>query len=227
MFGTLVNALSVLLGSVIGLIIHSRLSKEVKRIAFQGIGIFTLVLGMSMALKTQNFLPIILSIVLGSIIGQLINIEKHISTFFFYVQKKAKIKNAKFIDGLTTAFLLFCMGSMTILGAVQEGLDKPPDLFYAKSVLDGFSSIALAASYGIGVMFSIVPLIIYQGGLTLFFGTLGDILSLKLISEVSAVGGILLIGLGINILELKKIPILNMIPSLVVIVIIYYFMNLF
>jgi uncharacterized membrane protein YqgA involved in biofilm formation len=114
------------------------------------------------------------------------------------------------------------MGSMAILGAFEEGLGGAPNLLLAKSVLDGFSSIALAASLGIGVIFSAIPLLIYQGGLTLFAGSLQSFFTESIIKELTAVGGLLLIGLGINILEIKKLVILNMIPSLVIVVILTY-----
>ena len=125
--------------------------------------------------------------------------------------------------GFVTSFLLFCMGSMTILGAIEEGLGGRPNLLLAKSVLDGFSSIALSASFGVGVLFSAIPLLIYQGGITLFASSLHHVLTPKLINELTAVGGLLLIGLGINILKIKQLSILNMLPSLIVAAILAYF----
>jgi hypothetical protein len=120
---------------------------------------------------------------------------------------------------MITAFLLYCMGSMTILGAFEEGLGGEPNLLLAKSVLDGFSSVALASALGIGVMFSILPLLVYQGGLTVLAAQLQDVFTELVIDELSAVGGLLLIGLGINILEIKRLRIMNMLPSLVIIVV--------
>jgi uncharacterized membrane protein YqgA involved in biofilm formation len=115
------------------------------------------------------------------------------------------------------------MGSMTILGAIEEGLGNPPNLFLAKSVLDGFASIALSTTFGIGVLFSVVPLFLYQGGLTLFAALLQNLLSEVVVNEISAVGGLILIGLGINILEIKEIKILNMLPALLIAVLLSYF----
>jgi hypothetical protein len=223
MFGTIVNTIAVILGSTLGLIIHSRLPKNITTIAFQGIGLFTLVIGFSMALKTQNFLLMIFSILIGAIIGELIDISARLDTFSEFLKRKAKIRSETFSEGLVTAFLLFCMGSMTILGAIEEGMGSPPNLFFAKSVLDGFSSIALAATFGIGVMFSAVPLLIYQGALTLLAGSLETLISEPIITEISAVGGLILIGLGINILEIKEIKILNMLPALLISLVLSYF----
>jgi uncharacterized membrane protein YqgA involved in biofilm formation len=223
MEGTLINAGAVILGSIAGLIIHSRLPKNIVSIVFQGIGLFTLFLGISMASKTSDFLIMIFSIVIGSIIGELLDIDKSVNRFGEWLKKKVKSKNEKFSEGFVTSFLLFCMGSMTILGAFEEGLGGEPNLLLAKSVLDMFGSIILSASLGIGVIFSVIPLVVYQGGLTLFAGSLTGFLTDPIINELTAVGGLLLIGLGINILEIKKIKILNMIPSLIIVVILAYF----
>ncbi len=223
MVGTLINAGAVILGSLLGLLIHSRLPKNLTHIVFQGIGLFTLFLGINMAAKTSNFLIMIFSIVIGSIIGELIDIDKAVTRFGEWLKKRIKSKNEKFSEGFVTSFLMFCMGSMTILGAFEEGLGGEPNLLLAKSMLDTFSSIILAASLGIGVIFSVIPLIIYQGGLTIFAGSLAGLLTDPVINELTAVGGLLLIGLGINILEIKNIKILNMIPALVIAVILGYF----
>ncbi len=222
MLGTLINAGTVILGSIIGLILHQRLPKKITTIVFQGIGLFTLFLGFTMAAKTNHFLIMIFSIVIGSIIGQLLSIDSALDRFSNYLKQKVRSDNDKFTDGLITAFLLFCMGSMTILGAFEEGLGGRPNLLLSKSILDGFSSVVLSAGLGIGVIFSVIPLLIYQGGLTLFAGWLGEFFNEIVINEMSAVGGLILIGLGINILEIKEIKVVNMLPGLVVAVILAY-----
>jgi len=219
MLGTFINVGTVLLGSAIGLVLHQRLPEKITKIVFQGIGLFTLFLGFTMAAKTSNYLIMIFSIMLGAIIGQLLSIDTALDKFSNRLKTKIGSKNDKFSEGLMTAFLLFCMGSMTILGAFEEGLGNPPNLLYAKSMLDGFSSIALSAGLGIGVIFSTIPLLLYQGGLTLFAGLLGEFFSDGAINEMTAVGGLMLIGLGINILEIKTIKVINMLPGLLVAVI--------
>ncbi|OFX88862.1 MAG: hypothetical protein A2W99_05195 [Bacteroidetes bacterium GWF2_33_16] len=226
MTGTLINAGAILLGSIIGLLFHSKLPERLIRIVFQGIGLFTLFLGFYMGLKTNNLFFIIISIVLGGIIGELINIDSYLNRFGDRLKNKFKSDNSKFSEGLVTAFLLFCMGSVTILGAIEEGMGGKPNLLLAKSVLDGVSSIALAAAFGYGVAVSIIPLIIYQGGLTLLAAYFGDYFSETIINELTAVGGLILIGLGINILEIKQLKILNLLPALVIIVLLAYFFRL-
>ena len=217
--GTLINTGAVIAGSVLGMIIHSRLPDRLTRIAFQAIGLFTLFIGVKMAFETESLLIMVFSMVIGSIIGELIDLDKHISKLSDRIKLKVKSKNEKFTEGLVTAFLLWCMGSLTILGALEEGLGNPPNLLLAKSVLDGFSSLALAASMGLGVLFAAIPLLIYQGGITLLGHFLGEFLSDIVVAEMTAIGGLLLIGLGINILEIKKLRILNMLPALIITII--------
>jgi uncharacterized protein len=215
MTGTIINAAAIVAGGTAGLFIHKRMPARFTKIVFQGIGLFTVFLGFSMAAKTGNYLVMIFSIVLGSITGELVDIDRQVNYFSDWIKKRTGSENARFSEGLVTAFLLFCMGSMTILGAFEEGLGNNPNLLYAKSVLDGVSSVALAAAMGAGVLFSVIPLVIYQGGLTLFAAKLGNLMSEPVINELTAVGGLLLIGLGLSILDIKKIRILNMLPSLI------------
>jgi uncharacterized membrane protein YqgA involved in biofilm formation len=219
MQGTLINVAAVIIGSCIGVVIHSRLPQRVIEITFQGMGLFTIVLGITMAVKTSNFLIMIVSIVTGSVIGELLNIEKAVTTFSEKIKSKAKLKNDTFSEGFITASLLYCTGSMAILGAIEEGLGGEPRLLLAKSVLDGVASIALASSLGVGVLFSAVPLLAYQGGITVFAGSLQHVFTESIIVELTAVGGILLVGLGITLLEIKQIRVMNMLPSLVVVIV--------
>jgi uncharacterized membrane protein YqgA involved in biofilm formation len=219
MLGTIVNVGAVIVGSIIGLVIHTKLPKRIITIVFQGIGLFTIFIGIKMALKTDYLLIMVFSIVIGSVLGELINIEKGINNLSEYLKRKIKLSSDKFSEGLITAFLLFCLGSMTIIGAIEEGLGNRPTLLLTKSLMDGFSSIALTASLGIGVIFSAIPLLIYQGGLTIFANNLQNFFTQVMINELTAVGGILLIGLGINILEILKLRISNMLPSLIIVII--------
>jgi uncharacterized membrane protein YqgA involved in biofilm formation len=215
LLGTLINVGAVVVGSLVGVFFHARLPKRLTTIAFQGIGLFTLFIGFTMAAKTKHLLILIFAIVLGAITGELAGLETHLNRFGDWIKARTKSKSARFTEGMVTAFLLFCMGSMTVLGAIEEGLGGRPNLLAAKSVLDGFASLALAASLGIGVLFSVIPLLIYQGGLTLLAGSLHAVMSDIVVNEVSAAGGLILIGLGITILEIKRLKVLNMLPALV------------
>ncbi len=225
MLGTLVNTGTVVTGALIGVLIHSRMPERITKTTFQGIGLFTLYIGFTMAAKTQNVLIMVFSIVLGAILGELLNIGSRMEKVSEWGKSRIGSKNDKFTEGFITAFMLFCMGSMTILGSIEEGLGGEPTLLLAKSFLDGFGAIALASSLGIGVLFSAVPLLIYQGGLTLLAGLVQGWLTEPIINEISAVGGLMLIGLGITILEIKKLKILNLLPALVFAGVFAYFMQ--
>jgi len=225
MIGSIVNATAVIIGGILGLLIHTKLPKHITDTTFQAIGLFTIVLGVSMAIQTTHFLAMVLSLVIGSIIGSLLHLDIAITKIGEYLKNKTGSTNSQFSKGFITSFLLFCMGSLTILGAIEEGLGQSPTLLLSKSVLDGFSSIALAATMGAGVIFSAIPLLLYQGGITVATSIFHQSLSQLLITELSAVGGVLLVGLGIDILKIKKISILNMLPSLAIMLTIIYFFN--
>ena len=218
MIGTLVNVVTIIIGSLIGLAFHSKVPQRFIDTAFTGIGVFTLVLGIGMALKSENQIYMVFSIIIGSIIGEFLDLDKRLNNLSEKLKVKLKSNNENFTNGLITAFLLFCMGSMTILGAIEEGIHANIDLLMTKSTMDGFASIALASTLGVGVLFSVVPLFLYQGGLTLLAAKLQDYLSEAMITEISAVGGLLLIALGLNILEIKKIKVSNMLPAILVMV---------
>ncbi len=220
--GTLINIVAIIIGSLIGLLIKRKLPTKIIIIIFQVMGLFTLVLGISLSLKTEHYILVIGSLVAGAVIGEWIDLDKYMNRWSEKLKKRLRMGNDKFSDGLITAFLLYCMGAMTILGAIEEGVEGSYDILLMKSLMDGVSSIALTSALGIGVMFSAIPLLVYQGGLTLFSSYMGDHFTDVIISDLSATGGILLIGLGINILEIKHLKILNMVPALVIVVILSY-----
>ena len=222
MLGTIVNIVTIVLGSIFGILIKSSFPEKINKIIFQAIGLFTITLGISMAIKTSNYLVVVFSLLIGSLIGEIIDLEKYLEIIPKKLNNKVKNSSDKFSEGFITATLMYCIGPMEILGSIEEGLGNYPNLLYAKSILDGVASIALASALGIGVIFSIIPLFFYQGSITLFAGYLSNYLSEALIVELSAVGGILLFGLGMNIAEIKKFKIINMLPSLLIVIIISY-----
>ncbi len=219
MIGTLINVGTVLGGSTLGMLFHSKVPERFVKIAFNGIGIFTLVLGFSMALEGGQPLFMVFSIILGSLIGEALDLDRKLNKLSERLKKRIGSKSDNFTNGLITAFLLFCMGSMTILGAIEEGVQGTYELLLTKSLMDGFAALALASTLGFGVMLSVVPLFLYQGGLTLLADSLQGYMTEMMITELSAVGGLLLIALGLNILELKEIKVTNMLPSLIIIII--------
>ncbi|PLW96778.1 MAG: DUF554 domain-containing protein [Marinilabiliales bacterium] len=222
MLGTIVNVIAIIAGGSIGLLLHKKLPGRFITIFFQVIGLFTLFLGFSMAFETTHVMHMIISLITGSLIGELLRLDYLFDHMGDYLKTKLKFKNTRFTEGLLTAFLLYCMGSLTILGAIEEGMGGSPKLLLIKSLMDGISSIALASGLGAGVLFSVIPLFIYQGGITLLASGMGEFVPQIYIAELSAVGGILLVGLGINILEIKKINVMNMLPALVMIILLLW-----
>ena len=215
MVGTLVNASAVVVGSVIGLVFKKALPEKYQQIYFQAVGLFTLLLGIKMSLGISAPLLVVLSLVLGGLVGESMKLDEKIEQFGNWIKSKTSSKNDKFTEGLTTAFLLYCMGSMTIVGAIEEGFGYTSDLLLTKSIMDFFSSIMLASALGIGVLFSAVPLLLFQGGITLIVSLIGKDIPAEIISEITVVAGIILIGLGINLLEIKKLKIINLLPALI------------
>ena len=216
--GTFMNIIAVIIGSVIGLLLGSRFPEKIKTIAFQSLGLISLLIGMQMALKVENPLTLIFAVLIGAIIGEWINLEKIFDNAGEFLKRKVKSKNDKFTEGLVTAFLIFCVGSMTIVGSINEGVNGDRTLLLTKSILDGFTSIALASTMGIGVLFSIIPMLILQGGLTIFAGMFQSFFTPTLINQLTATGGILILGIALNILEIKKIKVVNMLPALLMII---------
>ena len=217
MEGTLVNAAGILLGSLAGVALHKRLPKGIIATSIQGIGLMVFLLGISMALAGTQYVLIIFSLVAGSAIGELVGIERRLDSFAESFSKRAHLGHEKLSAGFITASLIFCTGSMAILGSVEDGIGQAPNILYAKAALDAIISVALASSMGIGVAFSAIPVFLYQGGLTLLAANSQGILAGTTLSQLSGAGGILLMGIGINLLEIKKINVANMLPALFVV----------
>jgi uncharacterized membrane protein YqgA involved in biofilm formation len=222
MIGTFVNAGAVLVGGTVGLLLKKNMPKRVTTIYFQAIGLFTLAIGISMVYKMQNILIVVSSLAIGSLLGEWWNLDSGAGKLSDYFKRKFRIGSDKFSEGLITAFLLFCIGSMTIIGAIQEGTGGSSDLLMTKSLMDGFSAILLASAFGVGVLVSVVPLLVFQGGITLLAMYASSFFTNEIIQGLTSVGGILLIGLGINILEIKKLRIMNMLPALIVVAILLW-----
>ncbi|WP_367392215.1 DUF554 domain-containing protein [Lewinella sp. LCG006] len=216
--GTLINMGTVTIGSLIGLYLQGVFPENIQSIIFQAIGLGTLVLGVMMSLKVPEgyLLNFIFSLILGGVVGELLGVQTVLQGLGDTIKTALNITEGAFTEGLITAFLLFCIGSMTFVGAIEEGLEGKRDLLLVKSTLDGISSIAFAATYGIGVLFSIVPMLIFQGGITLLARQLQQFFTPTMIAQLSAVGGALIIGIGINILGLGMVNVENLLPGLLV-----------
>ncbi|MEM1123501.1 MAG: DUF554 domain-containing protein [Bacteroidota bacterium] len=218
--GTFINMLTVIVGSVIGLYLQQSFPPNIKAIVFQGIGLATLLIGIQMSLKLSDgyLLILIFSLIIGGIIGELLHLDVRLQNLGDWLKNTLSIGDEKFTEGLITASLLYCVGSMTIVGSIEEGISGNRELLMIKSTLDGVSSIAFASSYGIGVLFSIFPMLFIQGGITLLAGRLKPFFTENIIAQLTAVGGLLILGIGFELLELGDISIENLLPSLLVII---------
>lgn len=214
---TFVNMLTVTVGSLLGLFLQSLFTEDIQAIVMQAIGLGTILIGLKMSLKLPDgyMLVFIFSLIFGGILGQSIGLDVLMEGLSGELKSLAGFSDNKFTEGLITAFLLFCIGSMTIVGALEEGLSKDRSLLYVKSALDGFTAIALTATYGIGVLFSIIPMLIFQGSITVLAEKLKSIFDQNTLDLVSAIGGILIIGISIRLLGLGQISLENLLPSIV------------
>lgn len=227
MLGTVVNCLAIIFGSIVGIILKDRFPKKISYILFQGIGLTTLFIGFKMAMQGSEILLILLSLIFGGFIGETLDIERrldHAGDSLKGILKKTS-GNDKFTEGFIAATLLFCVGSMAVMGAIEEGINGNPDILLAKSALDGISSIIFSASLGIGVLFSIIPVFVYQGAITQIAQLIKNVITIEIINEMSAVGGLLIVGLALGILEIKKIKVANLLPSLIVIILLVILKN--
>ncbi len=226
-YGTIINALAIVLGSLIGLLLNKNIPEKIKLIVFEGLGLSTILIGIQMAVAVENILAITFSILLGGVIGEWIDLEEHIESTGRHIKDHVHSHNRLFTQGFVTASALFCVGAMAILGPVQEGINGDRTILYTKALLDGFTSIAFAATYGAGVMFAAVPILIYQGSITLLSNPLRDTLSPSMINQLTATGGIIIIGIGLHLLGLKKVKVTNMLPSLFIILWLSFIMEFF
>ncbi len=216
---TIINAITIIIGSSIGLLLNRKIPDNIKTIVFQAIGLSTILLGINMGLKSTNFIYIIFSVIIGVIIGEFFKLDHKFQIFSENIKHKFKFKDEYFTEGLISAFLIFCIGSMTIVGAINAGINNDHTLLLTKSILDGFTSIALASTFGIGVMLSFIPLLIFQGGITIFANFFAKFFSSEIINDLTAVGGIIILALALEILNLKKMKLINFLPALVIIII--------
>jgi len=215
---TFVNMLTVAIGSILGLLLQSVFTEDIQSIVFQAVGLGTILIGLKMSLKLPDgyMLVFIFSMIIGGVSGQLVGLTDIMAGLSDQLKSMVGASDSDFTEGLITAFLLFCIGSMTIVGALEEGLSKDRNLLYIKSTLDGFTAIALTATYGIGVLFSIIPMLFFQGGITVLAEKLKPIFDANTLDLVSAIGGILILGISINMLQLGNITLENLLPAIVV-----------
>ncbi len=225
LLGTVANAGAIIIGGIAGSFFRKGISERFSNIIMSVLGLFTLVLGMTFAIDSQNALVVIFSLVIGSVIGEWIDIEKRMNDLGDYVQDKLNSREGSFSKGFVTASLLYCVGTMSIMGPLQSGLMNDHKILLMKSILDGTISVVFASTLGIGVALSSLPVLVYQGSIALLASSVAPYLSEAVITEMTAVGGVLLVGMGINLLEIKKLKVGNMLPAIFLPIILMLFMK--
>ena len=220
MTGTVINVITVVAGGTLGALLGERLPSRIRHIIMQGVGLVTLAVGMSMAVATKNFVLVLVSIVTGGILGEWWRLEERLDGAGEWLEAKASrfpfLARGEFTKGFVTASLVFCVGPMTVLGSFQDGLSGDYTLLAIKSVLDGFAALAFAASMGMGATFSAITVLVYQGSLTLGASLFENILTDAMITEMTATGGVMILGIGLLLLEIKRVSVANFLPALAI-----------
>ena len=218
MQGTLVNVLAVVAGSLIGMFAGDKMPDRYKSIVLATLGLGTILIGLKLALLTQHLSLVLAALLLGAITGTALNLDGRLNRLAQWLGSFANQESPSFVTGFVSASLLFCVGPMTIVGSIQDGSIGDHTLLYTKSLLDFFAATALASSLGIGVLFSAITVLIMQGGLTLGGRYIGALTEGVLIDEMSAVGGLMIVAIGLHLLDIRKLPLANLLPGLVIIV---------
>jgi uncharacterized membrane protein YqgA involved in biofilm formation len=215
LLGTLVNTATVIVGSSIGLTIGPRLPARLKVTLMKSLGLATVVIGLNMALADrQCLLTAIGCLLLGGILGELLDIEQRLNRLGDWLKQRLRIGAGNFTEGFVTATLLYLTGAMTLVGSIRDGAVGDHSILFLKALLDGVASIALASSLGIGVLFSALSVLLVQGGITLLAAQLLFLSEPAVLNAVNTTGGILILGIGINLLELGHVPVGNLLPAL-------------
>ena len=218
MIGTLINSAAIAIGSLLGLLIRKGIKESLKKLIMQSIGLCVILIGIQGALKTEQMLLMILSMSIGGFIGNLIDLDNKLERFGSWAQHKLtrNQQDDQFARGFVTASMIFCVGAMAVVGALDSSIRGDHSTLIAKAMLDGITSIVLAGSLGAGVMLSAVAVLVYQGIIALLGTLIAPLLTTELITEVSAIGGLLITAIGINMVLDSKIKVMNLLPALLV-----------
>ncbi|WP_313344303.1 DUF554 domain-containing protein [Sedimentibacter sp.] len=214
MLGTIVNAVAVIVGGLIGIFFKNVIPEKLNEALLKASGLAVIAVGIKLSLVGENLTLLIMSVIIGAGIGEFINIEGKLDKLGEYVESKMKNKDSNVTLGFVTCTLIYCVGSMAIVGAIQSGLTGNHEILFSKALLDGIMSITMAVSMGIGVVLSALSILIYQGTITLLAQFMQSLLSDVVVTEMTAVGGVLIMAIGLNFLEIKRIKVGNMLPAI-------------
>lgn len=216
LLGTTVNALAIIVGGTIGLLLKGGIPDRVKETVMSGLALCVFLVGISGALKVNNLLLVIFSMAIGAIVGELIDLDKKLKNLGDRIEIMFKGKGGKVSEGFVTSSLLFCVGAMAIVGSLESGLTSNHQTLFAKSVIDGITSIVFASTLGVGVLLSAVAVFVYQGSIVLCATFLKILLTKTVIADMTSVGSLMIIGLSLNMLKITKIKVANLLPGILV-----------
>jgi uncharacterized membrane protein YqgA involved in biofilm formation len=214
--GTVVNVGTVLAGTAGGMLVGARLPERIRTTVLQAVGLVVVVIGIDNAQVSRNIVFPLAALVIGGAVGEALSLEEALERFGEWVRRRVRTESSRFVEGFVTASLIFCVGPLTILGSLQDGLGRGADAIFVKAALDGTVAVVLASTLGIGVGLSALTVLVVQGGITLGAGALDNVLTRRMVDELTATGGVMIIGLGIRLLDLRRIRVASLLPALLV-----------
>jgi uncharacterized protein len=223
MLGTIVNSLAIIGGSLAGFVLKGGIPQRINDSIMKGLALCIMVIGITGAIKSENMILIICSIVIGTVIGEVIDIDRWLKRLGDFIESKLQGKGGRISEGFVTASLVYCVGAMAIVGSLNSGLKGDHEILFTKAMLDGISAIMFTSTLGIGVALSAVSVFIYQGIMTLAASFVQAALTPPVVTEISAVGSLLIMGLGFNMLGLTKIKVANLLPAIFIPLIYFLF----
>lgn len=216
MKGTIVNTVAIAVGSGMGLLLQKGIPERFKTTIMQGLSFAVFLIGLQMAQKTENILVVIGSMVVGAVLGEWWDLNKKLACLGKWVEQKLQASSGDISKGFITSSLVYCVGAMAVVGAIQDGLTGNAEVLYAKAMLDGISSVIFSSTLGLGVLFSAVTVLIYQGLITVLANSVEMVVNPAMIAEMTATGGLLIIGIAMNMLDVTQIKVANLLPAIFV-----------
>ena len=223
MIGTIANAFAIIAGGILGLLFKNAIPEKISEALLKATGLAVIAIGINLMLAGENFTLLIISMVIGTIIGEAIDIEKNLDKFGAFIESKMKNKESNVALGFVTCTLVYCVGSMAIVGSIQSGLTGNHEILFSKAVLDGITAVTFAATMGAGVVLSGISVLVYQGAITMLASLMQSLLGTVVVNEMTAIGGVIIMGIGLNFLIANRMRVGNLLPSIFIPIIYYMF----
>lgn len=223
MIGTIANAFAIIAGGILGLLFKNAIPEKISEALLKATGLAVIAIGINLMLSGKNFTLLIISLVIGTIIGEVIDIEKNLDKFGAFIESKMKNKESNVALGFVTCTLVYCVGSMAIVGSIQSGLTGNHEILFSKAVLDDITAVTFAATMGAGVVLSGISVLVYQGAITMLASLMQSLLGTVVVNEMTAIGGVIIMGIGLNFLIANRMRVGNLLPSIFIPIIYYMF----